>query len=446
MGLIYLPERGIQGWFLPDDTLYWDQEHPLLKDAILAFAFVNGHWMNLLTGRRAAIGTTTAISSSSMGRVVRTLATNTSYVNTNITPTVTEAKIAYLGTISLNASAAGGGILSSKASTGNGGGIVNATGPILRSSFEATDGANLDSGNLPVTYGKLLPFCATADASTNDFYLGGVKATQGTGKTCSTTTLSGSATLSLGRRGTYYTETSSNLIIVRQEKITDRQYEAFVSAPFDMFHKRRIWVPVSSAVGQTLTPSLVTNSQTFHAATVTRGAVTLTPSLVTNSQTFHASMVTTGAVTLASSLVTNGQTFHAPTVSTGSVTLSPSLVTNGQTFYAPVVSSGGATLAPSLVTNSQTFPSPTISVGAVTLTLDVVVNGQTFYAPTVAQPSGQTLEPTLVTNGQTFYGPTVEGMLLTQADLDAIAAAVWADPAAVAAHAKLDTIIARITC
>lgn len=210
-------------------------------------------------------------------------------------------------------------------------------------------------------------------------------------------------------------------------------------------HRRVLYFDVGSGV-QTLTPSLVTNSQTFHAATVTTGSVNLAPSLVTNSQTFHAATVTAGAVTLAPSLVTNGQTFHPPTVSTGSVTLSPSLVTNGQTFYAPVVANGGVTLAPSLVTNSQTFPSPTISVGAVTLTLDVVVNGQAFYAPTVAQPSGQTLEPTLVTNGQTFYGPTVEGMLLTQADLDAIAAAVWADPAAVAAHAKLDAIIARITC
>lgn len=156
--------------------------------------------------------------------------------------------------------------------------------------------------------------------------------------------------------------------------------------------------------------------------TAASGAQTLTPSLVTNTQTFHAATVIRGAVTLTPSLVTNSQTFHAATVTAGTVNLTPSLVTNGQTFYAPVVSNGGVTLAPSLVTNSQTFPSPTISVGAVTLTLDVVVNGQTFY------------------------GPTVEGMLLTQADLDAIAAAVWADPAAVAAHAKLDAIIARITC
>ena len=39
-----------------------------------------------------------------------------------------------------------------------------------------------------------------------------------------------------------------------------------------------------------------------------------------------------------------------------------------------------------------------------------------------------------------------ETLTLTPADLNAIAAAVWADPAAVAAHAKLDEIIARITC
>lgn len=39
-----------------------------------------------------------------------------------------------------------------------------------------------------------------------------------------------------------------------------------------------------------------------------------------------------------------------------------------------------------------------------------------------------------------------ETLTLTPADLNAIAAAMWADPAAVAAHAKLDEIIARITC
>lgn len=36
--------------------------------------------------------------------------------------------------------------------------------------------------------------------------------------------------------------------------------------------------------------------------------------------------------------------------------------------------------------------------------------------------------------------------LLTQEDLNNIAAAVWADATAVSAHAKLDAIIARLTC
>ncbi len=68
------------------------------------------------------------------------------------------------------------------------------------------------------------------------------------------------------------------------------------------------------------------------------------------------------------------------------------------------------------------------------------------YAPGIAQPI--TISPgagAAVWLGQT---PTIsqEAMTLTPADLDAIAAAVWADPSAVAAHAKLDEIIARITC
>lgn len=48
--------------------------------------------------------------------------------------------------------------------------------------------------------------------------------------------------------------------------------------------------------------------------------------------------------------------------------------------------------------------------------------------------------------GKWAIGKAPTSATLTQADLDAIAAAVWADPVAIAAHAKLDAIIARITC
>lgn len=156
---------------------------------------------------------------------------------------------------------------------------------------------------------------------------------------------------------------------------------------------------------QALTPSLVTNTQTFHAATVGRGSVSLAPSLVTNSQTFYGSTVSS-SYPLTPGLVTNGQTFYAPTVGVGAVTLEPSLLTNGQTFYSPTVSlaSGPQELLPSLVTNSQTFYNPTLS-SSYALLPSLVTNTQTFYAATVG--GRYVLHPSLVTNTQTFYAPAV---------------------------------------
>ena len=66
---------------------------------------------------------------------------------------------------------------------------------------------------------------------------------------------------------------------------------------------------------QTLTPSLVTNTQTFYGPTISPGAVSIAPSLVTNTQVFYSPTVTPGAVLLAPELVSNEQVFYGPTVS-----------------------------------------------------------------------------------------------------------------------------------
>jgi hypothetical protein len=54
--------------------------------------------------------------------------------------------------------------------------------------------------------------------------------------------------------------------------------------------------PWWSFAGQTLTPSLVVNTQQFFTAVVTVGGVTLTPGLFTNSQVFYAHQITGGLV------------------------------------------------------------------------------------------------------------------------------------------------------
>lgn len=155
---------------------------------------------------------------------------------------------------------------------------------------------------------------------------------------------------------------------------------------------------------QTLTPGPFTNSQTFHAATVS-ATYGLSPSLFTNSQTFYAPAVS-ASNTLTPGLLSNGQTFYAATVAPGPVSLSPSLFTNGQTFHAATV---GATyaLTPALHTNTQTFYGPTVSAVAADQTLapSPLTNTQTIYAPTLA--ASNAIQIPLLAGAQSFYAASI---------------------------------------
>lgn len=87
------------------------------------------------------------------------------------------------------------------------------------------------------------------------------------------------------------------------------------------------------------------------------------------------------------------------------------------------------------------------SGGAVTV---VPTTGGYVYignTPSISQP--RTIAP--LEGAYTYAGntPTISqsaGVSLSPEDLAAIAAAVWASAEAVAAHAKLDAILVRITC
>jgi hypothetical protein len=162
----------------------------------------------------------------------------------------------------------------------------------------------------------------------------------------------------------------------------------------------------SSVSNATLTPALFSNSATFYAPTVGRGAVTLTPSLHTNTNAFYAPTVSVGAAILTPTLYSNGSTFYAATVGRGAVTLAPSVVTNSATFYSPGITVGAVTLTPALFTNAATFYTPTVSAGSVTLAPALLTNAAAFYSPTVTA-GGVSLAPALFTNSTTFYAATV---------------------------------------
>lgn len=167
------------------------------------------------------------------------------------------------------------------------------------------------------------------------------------------------------------------------------------------------WEYVSAGGSQTLSPSLLSNSNSFYAPTITPGAVTLSPGLFTNTNSFYAATITPGAVTLSPGLFTNSNSFFAPTITTGSVTLSPSLLTNSNSFYAPTITTGDVTLAPGLFTNSNTFYAATITPGEVTLTPTLFTNTNTFYSPVVTLDTDQVLTPARLSNTNTFFAPIV---------------------------------------
>ena len=134
----------------------------------------------------------------------------------------------------------------------------------------------------------------------------------------------------------------------------------------------------------------------------------LAAGLFTNTQTFHAPTVTPGPVDLAPGLFTNSQAFHAATVS-ATYPLTPSLFTNAQTFYGPTVtqSASDQTLAPGLLANTQTFHPATVSA-SYSLQPALFTNAATFYGPTLTQPPfDRTIAVPLLVNVPVFLWPLV---------------------------------------
>lgn len=156
----------------------------------------------------------------------------------------------------------------------------------------------------------------------------------------------------------------------------------------------------------TLSPSLLSNTNTFYAPTVTRGAVTLSPSLLSNTNTFYAPTVTRGTVTLSAPLHSNVNSFHAPAVTVGATTLLPTLFSNTNSFYAPVVTTGAVEVYPPLLSNSSTLFSPSVVQGAVTLYPPLLTSTNTFHAPAVTR-GVVTLTATLLSNTNMFYAHVV---------------------------------------
>lgn len=184
------------------------------------------------------------------------------------------------------------------------------------------------------------------------------------------------------------------------------------------------WYATSS--GDNLSPSLFTNSATFHTPTITTGAVGLTPSLFSDSDTFNThTALSVYALTvplhtntgtfyvpavavingLVPSLFSDGDTFHSAVVAPGAVNLSPALYSDADSFHAPTIVSS-YTLTPSLFSDADVFASATVTPGSVGLTPSLFADGDTFYSATVAL-GVVNLQPPLYADADSFHAATV---------------------------------------
>jgi hypothetical protein len=156
---------------------------------------------------------------------------------------------------------------------------------------------------------------------------------------------------------------------------------------------------------QALAPGLFTNTNSFFAPTVGRGAVTLSPPLLSDADSFFAPTVGRGAVTLSPPLLVNANTLFPPLVTQGNLILLPPLLDEGDTFFAPVVGRGPVTLAAPLLVNSSILFAPKV---AMRLSPPLLSDVDSFFAPTVSR-GPVTLLPALFTDPDTFFSPTVSG-------------------------------------
>lgn len=189
----------------------------------------------------------------------------------------------------------------------------------------------------------------------------------------------------------------------------------------------------SGPANQTLTATLYSNSQTFYAETVGRGAVDLAVSLYSNTEAFYGPVVAIAATSQGLSQAdrfNNTEAFYAPSVGVGPVTLTPSLYSSSQTFYVPEVGVGSVSVYPSLYANDQTFYTQSVGVGAVDLAPSLVTNSVTFYPLVIDQTGGtQALLAPMFENVSEVYAPATGAVLIAELiDFSGYATAGYVEP------------------
>lgn len=257
--------------------------------------------------------------------------------------------------------------------------------------------------------------------------------------------------------------------VIHGRAINDQEAAALAANPWQIFKPSRqvLYFGVGGASTQTVNVTNASETNAAQSITVIPGARTI--SVANTTETNAAQAITSrGSYTFAFNPALETDTAQAITVvSARTLAVSAAAETDSAQAITAIVSGATSVGNASETDTAQTItPVPgavTVAVGAATesdvaqaitalsgLTISLGAATEVGTVGAITPVPGGVLVTLNSADEQeeaqiiTVYAPG--NVTLTQADLAAIAAAVWADPTAVAAHAKLDAIIARITC
>lgn len=139
----------------------------------------------------------------------------------------------------------------------------------------------------------------------------------------------------------YFTSEEADVISWRQASTpivpltaARRDYHRMLEADDSYALGQAVYGVVSSVGAQTITPTLLSNGNSFFSPTMLPGLVTITPGLLQNSNVFFAPLMVDGSA-LQPVMIVNEQVFFNPTVNAGAVTITPSLLQNSNEFFSP---------------------------------------------------------------------------------------------------------------
>lgn len=195
-----------------------------------------------------------------------------------------------------------------------------------------------------------------------------------------------------------------NYVYIKKGVLTDTEAASLHRDPYQILKPRtpEVYFTASEA-GDTILPTVVSETVTVHQPSLTAGGVSISPTVVSETVTVHQPTISS-TFSISPDLVSSVVSVFNPSLTAGGVSISPTLVSASVTVEQPRLTTGSFTISPNLVSATVTVDQITTS-SLFTVKPDLTALTATVEQP--AMPFAQVISPTIVSNVVTVYQPSL---------------------------------------